>query len=167
VTVSPDGQWIAAGGWTRWTAADPQEQISIFSAVSGMLRQRIAEMHGVVTNFAFSPACDRLAAPLSGGGIRLYARDGAASWSEAATDTDYGSASYGVAFAPDRRFATTSRNGKMRVCDAEGGVLHKVTSPHAQPFGLAFIPVDRRLAVGLCDSPEVLLLDGATLAPLL
>ena len=32
VAISPDGALIAAGGWMRWTDADPQEQIYLFDA---------------------------------------------------------------------------------------------------------------------------------------
>ena len=43
-------------------------------------------------------------------------------------------------------------------------LLHSVATPHARPFGLAFNPVDGRLAVGFEDTTEVRLFDGATLA---
>ena len=41
VAISPDGTLIAAGGWTRWTAADRQEQICLFDRDTGALVRRI------------------------------------------------------------------------------------------------------------------------------
>ena len=41
VAMSPDGALIAAGGWTRWTDGDPQEQIYLFDRASGTLVKRI------------------------------------------------------------------------------------------------------------------------------
>ena len=41
VAMSPDGALIAAGGWTRWSDADPREQIYLFDRASGALVKRI------------------------------------------------------------------------------------------------------------------------------
>ena len=107
VAISPDGALIAAGGWTRWTEADPTEQIYLFARDSGKMLQRIAGL----------PECRRSPGllgrwPPSGGGagrwcgLRVYDRE--AGWAEVARDSDYGDHSYGAAFAPDGRLATTS-----------------------------------------------------------
>ena len=71
VAISPDGELVAAGGWTRISADDEQEQIYIFSAINGIMRQRIEGLPNVVLDLAFSPAGDRLVAALGAGGIRL------------------------------------------------------------------------------------------------
>ena len=42
VAISPDGALIAAGGWTRRTEADPQEQIYLFDRATGEMVARIA-----------------------------------------------------------------------------------------------------------------------------
>ena len=41
VAISPDGATIAAGGWTRWSPTDPQEQIYLFDRDSGAMTGRI------------------------------------------------------------------------------------------------------------------------------
>src|SRR4051794_10209948 len=64
VAISPDGALIAAAGSTRWTDADQQEQIYLFSRETGALVQRIAGLPYPVNDLAFSPDGSRLAAML-------------------------------------------------------------------------------------------------------
>ena len=71
VAISPDGALIAVGGWTRWTEADPQEQIYLFNRDAGTLVRRIEGLPDVVRHFAFSPDGARTAAALGHGGLRL------------------------------------------------------------------------------------------------
>jgi WD40 repeat protein len=152
VAISPDGTLIAAGGWTRWTDADPQQQIYLFGLDSGSRFKRIDGLPNIVNHLAFSLDGRRLAATLGSGGIRLYDRD--QGWVEMARDEDYGDQSYGAAFAPDGRLATTSIDGRVRLYAAElrGTVRPAVVidAPDGhQPFGIAFSPTDgARLAVG-------------------
>jgi WD40 repeat protein len=168
VAISPDGALIAAGGWTRTITATDSEQIYLFDRASGKLVKRIEGLPDEVNHLSFSQDSRRLAATF--GGIRLYDRD--RGWSEAARDADYGDQSYGAAFAPDGRLATTSWDGKVRLYAAElqGTVRPAVaidTSDGRQPYGIAFSPTDGvRLAVGYAGGTVVSLLDGHSLAPL-
>ena len=73
VAISPDGALIAAGGWTRWTEADPQEQIYLFDRATGALVQRIDGLPNIVAHLVFSPDGRRLVATLLSRGMRLYA----------------------------------------------------------------------------------------------
>jgi WD40 repeat protein len=171
VAISPDGGLIATGGWTRWTDADRQEQIYLFDRASGKLIKRIDGLSSVVNHLSFSPGGRRLAATLHRtDGIRLYDRD--RGWSEAARDENYGDQSYGAAFAPDGRLATTSWDGKVRLYAAElqGAVRPAIAidAPDGrQPYGIAFSPPDgARLAIGYREGTVVSLLDGHSLAPL-
>src|ERR1700730_330083 len=170
VAISPDGALIAAGGWTRWTEADPQEQIYLLDRATGALRQRIEGLPTVVDHLAFSPDGAHLAAALgSGRGLRGFAKQ--TGWAEEARDEDYGSNSYGADFAADGRLATTSLDGEIRVYtgDLRGTIRpgHVVPAPGGdQPFGIAFSPDGARLAVGYEDTTRVDLLDAGTLAPL-
>ncbi len=169
VAVTRDGSLIAAGGWTRWTGADPQEQIYLFDRASGALVRRIDGLPNAVDHLAFSADDERLAATFGKGGVGIYrARDGV----EIARDVDYSDASYGASFAADGRLATTAIDGKLRLYSvAAAGDLRPIATVAPpggrQPFGIAFSPDGTRIAVGYADSTAVDVLDGRTFAPLL
>ncbi len=128
VAISPDGALIAAGGWTRSIDADATEQIYLFARDSGKLLQRIAGLPGAVQHLTFSADGRDLAAVLgSGAGLRVYDRE--AGWAEVARDSDYGDESYGAAFAPDGRLATTSYDGKVRLYDPAFHLTKWVAAP--------------------------------------
>ena len=167
VAISPDGALIAAGGWTRWSEADPQEQIYLFDRASGEMVARLEGLPSVVHHLTFSPDGRYLAAMLGGAnGLRVYAHE-AGGWAETASDPDYGDQSYGAAFAADGRLATTSYDGQVRLYDAAFHLVAKVAPPGGQrPFGIAFSPDGSKLAVGYDDTTAVDLLDGHSLAPL-
>ncbi|MCP4657091.1 MAG: hypothetical protein GY856_16910, partial [bacterium] len=76
VALSPDGETVAAGGWT--TGTSEPESLYLFDRASGRLVRRIAGLPEVVNPLAFSPNGRRLAAALGGAnGIRLFrVRDG-------------------------------------------------------------------------------------------
>jgi WD40 repeat protein len=166
VAISPDGALIAAGGFTRWTEADPQEQIYLFDRATGELVTRIEGLPQVVYGLAFSPDGRHLAATLGGGhGLRVYARD--SNWAEVSRDPDYGDDSYGAAYARDGRLATASYDGQVRLYDAGLRLLAKTSAPGGQqPYGIAFSPDGKRLAVGHEGGTAVDLLDADSLDPL-
>ena len=110
--LSPDGRWVALGGWTSPT--DATENIYIFDRASGQMVRRIGGLPNVVYHLAFSPDGRHLAAALGGAnGIRLFST---ASWAEVARDSDYADDSYSVHFAPGGgRLVATSYDGELRL----------------------------------------------------
>lgn len=165
VAVDPAGEVVAAGGWTRITPSDEQEQIYLFDAKTGAMIDRIEGLSNGVGHLAFSPDGRRLAAMLARGlGFRLY--DRGSGWAEVARDEPYGGDSYGAAFAPDGRLATTSWDGGLRLYDVDGALAHAVEAGHERPVGVAFDHDGGRIAVGFYDSTELRLFDGRTLSPL-
>ncbi len=165
VAITPDGATIAAGGWTRGVVGE--EQIYLFDRVTGAMTGRLGGLPTSVFHLAFSPEGARLAAVLyDGQGLRVHDRGGDGIWHEAWADSDYGDSSYGVAFGPEGRIATTSSDGKLRLYGADGALLAAVETSAPFPYGLAFNPVHGRLAVGFDRSPEVRIYHGETLAEL-
>ena len=143
-------------------------------AKSGALVSRIHDDLPAVVHFlTFSPDGRYLAAALGpsgplgpAGGLRVFDRD--RFWNEAFRD-QYSGDSYGAAFAPDGRLATTtfSSGGEIRLYNSTFFLVGTINTPSGYPpWGIAFSPDGRRLAVGYHDIAAVDLLDGASLAPL-
>ena len=90
VALSPDGKWVAAGGWDAHYAVDKTLGVYIFEAATGRLVTRLGKLANVINHLAFSPDGSRLAATLFGGeGMRLWetsswqlARRGQGLWRE-------------------------------------------------------------------------------------
>ncbi len=170
VAISPDGSTIAAGGYTeRRNGPCP---IYVFARESGNLIRRIPGDSPNVTSFlTFSPDGRYLAATqLGANGLRVFDRD--KDWRVAFRDDRYRDDSYGAAFARDGRLATTSFDGMIRLYayDSNGDspnfrrIGDPVRAPSAhRPFGVAFNPDGKRLAVGYYGVAAVDVLDGATL----
>jgi WD40 repeat protein len=162
VTMSPDGNIIAAGGWGEGQGVIP---IYLFDRNTGKMTTRIGGLPNVVHALAFSADGRYLAATCHSGGLRVFDHD--KNWSEAFRDATYGDQSYGVAFADDGRLATSSLDGKVRLYDRSFKlVATQETLSGSWPARLAFRPDGKVLAVGYGDKASVDLLDGHSLARL-
>jgi WD40 repeat protein len=170
VAISPDGSTIAAGGWTERRYTDGPIPIYLFDRESGKLIRRISDDLPNVTSFiTFSPDGRYLAASILTGGLRVFDRD--KDWGEAFRDDQYGGYSYGAAFARNGRLATTSYDGMIRLYkyDPHNGnpsfrrVGGPVKANEDLPYGVAFSPDDKSVAIGYYDVAAVDILDGTTL----
>jgi WD40 repeat protein len=165
VAMSPDGDLVAAGGWTTDFR---EEAIYLFETRTGKMTARIAGLSATTTRLAFSSDGRYLAAGLWGqGGLRVYDRD--RQWAEVFRDSDYGDTAWGATFAADGRLATASFDGKVRLYDRDFKLIvppRKATGGD-QPFHIAFSTDGTLLAVGYyADAATVDLFDGHSLAPL-
>jgi WD40 repeat protein len=171
VAISPDGSTIAAGGWTE--RRHGEHPIYLFDREFGSpIRQLRGNLPDTVKSLTFSPEGRYLAATLGGtNGLRVFDRD--KDWREAFRDDRYGAASYGSAFARDGRLATTSLDGLIRLYqynpNSDSPNFRRVGEPVSapsghRPYGIAFNPDGKRLAVGYYDVAAVDVLNGATLA---
>ena len=161
VAMSPDGETVAAGGWTG--QASGQQSIYLFGRASGRMVGRIGGLPNVILHLAFSPDGSKLAATFGGAnGVRLFETR---SWRQIAADGDYGDSSYWLAFARDGRIATTSDDGKVRPYGTMLDGKQTVAAPDGKrPFGIAFSPDGSRIAVGYSDATKVSVLDARSLA---
>lgn len=74
VAMSPDGEWIAAGGWTGdWDNKQANATIYLFQRSTGKLIRKINGLPQAVMHLSFSPEGKYLTANLASGGIRVFA----------------------------------------------------------------------------------------------
>ena len=163
--VSPDGRFVAAGGWDAEWDSDKQVFVYVFDTATGDVVARAGAMDAAVFRLAFSPDGRWLAAMLGDGkGVRLV---DTATWRIVASDTAYGSVSNGAAYTPDGRLVTAADDGKLRLY-GPGPSFRKLreiaTRGGRQPSSVAIEPGGKRLAVGYADSTKVDLYDTGTLA---
>ena len=165
VALSPDGRFVAAGGWDARFDVDGKMAVAIFDYASGALVARVGDFENAILHLAFSHDGRWLAATLGrGAGLRVI---DATTWHEAAADKDYGADSYGAAFGPDGRLYAVALDGKMRryspgpafereaVVETRGG---------KRPYSLAVDPKGEQIAVAFDDSTAVDLYDAPSLA---
>jgi WD40 repeat protein len=173
--LSPDGAVAALAGYTGWDW-DGTVSIYLFDTASGQLLRRLGGLPQVISDLAFSPSGQTLAAVLVSGGLRLFdSRSGRF----LAQDTDYGAASYGVDWQAERRLVTTCDDGKLRLytdVDLSGSSSsqsralkpdHSRSLPQGkESFRARFSPDGRQIAVGFNDSPQIALVSATDLSSL-
>jgi WD40 repeat protein len=160
VAISPDGDLVAAGGWTATEMSD--QSIYLYEVRSGKMVKRISNLSLFASRLVFSLDGRHLAAGLNGG-LVVYERG--QQWTE--VFRDYGGAIYGAAFASDGRLATASDDGNVRLYDRDFHlVVSKKSTGGNRPHQIAFSPDNKVLAIGFVDSSTVDVLDGYTLASL-
>ena len=154
--AQPGWRIVAAGGWTRIGEARSRKQIYIFSAISGMLRQRIVGLPALPTDLAFSRDGGRLAGGVGGpsGGFRpLRAKTARSGWSEWLGKTAYLMAR--VTESPLRWMAGSQQLAGTAGCGSttpNGEQIGSSPRRTASLIGVAFNPMDGRLAVGFHDA---------------
>ena len=109
VAISPDGELVAAGGWT---GTERRKRSTSSTAPPAAWRPHRRPAGGRHSPHLLAGRA-HLAATLGGAnGLRVY--DRRAGWAEVARDTDYGDGSYGADFSPTagwRRRASTATSG--------------------------------------------------------
>ena len=163
VALSPDGNTIAASGWTG-LEPDGTVSIMLFDRASGRLLRRLNGLSDTVTHLVFSRNGELLVATLQGkGGIRVYRlQDG----TEVARDTTYGGDSFGADFDATGRLVTTAWDGIVRLYDRDLRLRTKRKAPGGErPLTVAFAPDGSKVAVGYADSTRIDVLSGQDLSP--
>ena len=178
VAISPDGNTVAAGGWTEFaggssSAAREGHNIYLFDRSTGRLVQRITGLSNVTRHLSYSKDGKYLAACLGGGnGVRLYSTP---DYRLIAEDKDYGAQSEGADFDRHGRLVTSSWDGYIRLYEV--GVngrspLQLIAKEKGRggnkPFSVSFSPSSTldgaKIAVGYDDSVKVDVLSGKDLS---
>ncbi len=168
MALSPDGRWLAAGGWTHPECAGRCGDIRLYDFASGELKA-LLEGHGnVVLGLAFSPDGKKLISgsfdydaiiwdtgSVSGASVEikppLYRLKG------------HRNHIYAVGFTPDgQRAVTGSYDNTLRLWNVADGALIKEMTGHGDKVrSLAVSPKDGSIASG-DQSGEIRLWDGKT-----
>jgi hypothetical protein len=153
VALSPDGRFVAAGGWNR---SGGDHWVYVFDAATGKLIRRLGKLDNVINHLTWSADGRYLAATLNEGeGLRVWET---ADWSLVGDDWDYGGkGSYGVAFDATDRLYTVAYDGLLR---RYGGADFKLegkwrTLGGKRPYSVAVHPNGDRIAVVFDDSTAV------------
>ncbi len=165
VAMSPNGQTIAAGGWTG-VSWDRSYALYLFNRKSGDLIKKISNLPSSIGDVEFSPDGKMLVVGLHGGtGFHIYRTSDYAliAYDQSFLPTSY---VYGIAFDQKGRFAISSYDGFIRLYDHDFQPRGKTRPPGGKrPYGLAFSSDGTHLAVGYEDSAHVTVLSTEDLAP--
>jgi len=148
VSISPDGNTIAAGGWS---GNNSRFYIYIFDRESGRIIHQISGFREVIKKLTFSPDGKYLGAMLGGRfGMRLFETT---NYRLVGEDSNYGASSNWLEFSPTSdRLATSSWDGFIRLYEIDGENLRLLKRQNImnrpQPSGLKFSPDGSKIAVG-------------------
>lgn len=159
--ISPNGKYVAVGGWSYNYPNNKKHDIYIFERQSGNLAHRISGLASVIRDLEFSKDGQYLAAALGDNGIRVYK---STEWALHFKDEDYESDSYNIAFSSNGNLISASFDGHLRLYNADFKLLKKTkTSGGKKPYSIAFSSNGHLIAVCYHDNPQILVLDAKTL----
>jgi WD40 repeat protein len=160
--LSPDGRWVAVGGWDAQGDLDHRDYVYVFDAASGALVARVGDFSDIITHLTFSRDGRWLAAtggPLQG--VRVFDTQ---TWRVALDDRSYRPDASSAAFGPDGRLFVVSLDGTLRPYGPGPTFARQrpVSLGHI-PYSVAVDPQGAYIAVGFLDLPSVALIDAHTL----
>jgi WD40 repeat protein len=166
MALSPDGRWLAAGGWMHQQCRGRCGEVRLYDFAAGKLVALLKGHTDVVDSLAFSPDSKQLVA---GGG---FGDPTAIIWDVESRQlvrrlVGHKNEIYSVAFTPDgTRVVTGSYDTTVKIWSvADGKEIATLTGHNAKVFRVAVSPVDGTIASG-SDNGEIRLWDGRTGAPI-
>jgi hypothetical protein len=160
VAISPDGELIAASG--RTGPERGPHRLYVLERKTGRVRWHDDTLKAVAIRLKFSHDGKRLAAAFQEDqGLRFYrAADGIG------LGQYTGFTSYDVDFDATGRVVASSAEGFVFLFDSNLHLLARTKLRLAGAYRVAFTPDARKIAVGSTDHPEVDVLSGKDLKPL-
>lgn len=154
VALSPDGRFVAAGGWDAGYDKFGGDHIYVFDTVTGAVTQRLSGQTEFVSHMEFSPDGRHLAVAMHGrGGLRIW---DTRSWRVVRQHTGTLTTTYGLTFDSNGRLFTTNWDGFVRMFDPEFNLVAEVMGTGGRlPYGIAVSPDDAQIAVAYADSRTV------------
>lgn len=168
LALAPDGRSAFVGGWTglSWNKTSQVYQVDL---QTGRMLHVLGKFPGIIGPLALSADGRRLAVGL-GDRLQVVDADSGALLHE---DLEYSGQVAFVDFAPDGTLASTSTDGCLRLYKPSFQLSFRAAYPQHTAGGAAcqgsdlggvrFSPDGKRLAFGVKDRPEVVLMDSATL----
>ena len=164
VALSPDGRYLAAGGWDAKYEADGTMSVYLLDTLTGQIVRRLGKFTTVIYHLAYSADGSYLAATIAGkGGMRVWRTS---DWKLVGFDTKYKGDSFGATFGPDNSLYTTSYDGYIRKYTGRNFKLaHKVKGHSSkESVGVAVDPTGRKIAIGYRDKAVVDIHDTSDLS---
>jgi len=157
LAVSPDGQRIAAGGWTCWDW-EGAGCVYVFDAHTGDLLHRVRGLPDAIAALAWSPDGRRLAVGLQGrGGVRIFSTD---TFVEVARDTDWRDRVMELDYDARGALLAVGSDRHLRVYRTDGRLYARVPlAAGAQPATARFSPDGMRVAIGYHDAGAITVFD--------
>lgn len=153
LALSPDGRWLAAGGWTGWDW-EQRSSIYLFDTATQQLVQRWPVATSTVTSLRFSPDGEKIAVGLHGdGGLVVLRRD---TGRVVATDRAYQGMVLDMGFDRYGRLFTVGLDGFIRIYTQDHALLARRAATAAQdPVTVRVSPDGERVAIGFGDAAVV------------
>ncbi len=164
LAVSPDGKWVAAGGWTGWDW-EGKGSIYLFDVASGDLVRRLGGLDETVGALVWSPDGQYLVVGLQGrGGLRVLRADNG---TVVASDTQYLDKLQDIDISPQGRIVTTALDGRVRLYAPDFRLIGRRAIPGGEkPISVKYAPDGQTFAVGFVDAPAISIVSGSDLSPL-
>lgn len=160
--LSPDGRWLAVGGWTGWDW-EQRASLYLFDTGAGQLVRRLPVPRSTVTSLRFSPDGERIAVGLHGdGGLVVVQR---ASGAVLATDAAYQGMVMDMGYDRYGRLFTVGLDGFIRIYAQDHRLLARRASTAARdPVTVRVSPDGEQVAIGFADAAVVEVIPARDLA---
>lgn len=162
LALSPDGRWLAVGGWTGWEW-EQQASVYLFDTETQALVRRIPVAPWTITTLRFSPDGQYIAVGLHGeGGLVIVQRESGA---RVAADPAYKSQVMALDYDRYGRLFSVALDGFVRLYKQDHTLLaRRAMASGKEPVTLRVSTDSRWLAVGFGDAPVIELINAEDLS---